>query len=99
MLHSSTSWSAAPLSAECSALASLVTKVNACVSHLEQFPVRVHDLPARPATSALKFFNTHQLMVKHFQSSVGLIDLLLLDKSKHKLYINTKHDTNLYIEI
>lgn len=45
-----------------SALAALVAKVNACVSHLEQFPVRVHDLPARPATSALKFFNTHQLM-------------------------------------
>lgn len=45
------------------ALAALVAKVNACVSHLEQFPVRVHDLPARPATSALKFFNTHQLMV------------------------------------
>ncbi|XP_034824158.1 E3 ubiquitin-protein ligase TRIP12 isoform X2 [Maniola hyperantus] len=44
------------------ALAALVSKVNACVSHLEQFPVRVHDLPARPATSALKFFNTHQLM-------------------------------------
>ncbi|XP_068628834.1 E3 ubiquitin-protein ligase TRIP12 [Battus philenor] len=43
-------------------LAALVGKVNACVSHLEQFPVRVHDLPARPATSALKFFNTHQLM-------------------------------------
>uniref|UniRef100_A0A2A4JZB4 E3 ubiquitin-protein ligase n=1 Tax=Heliothis virescens TaxID=7102 RepID=A0A2A4JZB4_HELVI len=46
----------------CAALAALVGKVNACVSHLEQFPVRVHDLPARPATSALKFFNTHQLM-------------------------------------
>ncbi|KAI5642256.1 E3 ubiquitin-protein ligase TRIP12 [Phthorimaea operculella] len=45
-----------------SALSALVGKVNACVSHLEQFPVRVHDLPARPATSALKFFNTHQLM-------------------------------------
>ncbi|CAK1548387.1 unnamed protein product [Leptosia nina] len=44
------------------ALSALVSKVNACVSHLEQFPVRVHDLPARPATSALKFFNTHQLM-------------------------------------
>ncbi|XP_050553477.1 E3 ubiquitin-protein ligase TRIP12 isoform X4 [Spodoptera frugiperda] len=44
------------------ALCALVGKVNACVSHLEQFPVRVHDLPARPATSALKFFNTHQLM-------------------------------------
>ncbi|CAH1643332.1 unnamed protein product [Spodoptera littoralis] len=44
------------------ALCALVGKVNACVSQLEQFPVRVHDLPARPATSALKFFNTHQLM-------------------------------------
>ncbi|XP_028164507.1 E3 ubiquitin-protein ligase TRIP12 isoform X3 [Ostrinia furnacalis] len=44
------------------AMGALVAKVNACVSHLEQFPVRVHDLPARPATSALKFFNTHQLM-------------------------------------
>ncbi|XP_022824637.1 E3 ubiquitin-protein ligase TRIP12 isoform X2 [Spodoptera litura] len=44
------------------ALSALVTKVNACVSQLEQFPVRVHDLPARPASSALKFFNTHQLM-------------------------------------
>ncbi|XP_048481765.1 E3 ubiquitin-protein ligase TRIP12 isoform X3 [Plutella xylostella] len=46
----------------CSALLSLVGKVNACVSQLEQFPVRVHDLPARPAASALKLFNTHQLM-------------------------------------
>ncbi|CAH0722778.1 unnamed protein product, partial [Brenthis ino] len=50
------------LSGGAGALAALVGKVNACVSHLEQFPVRVHDLPARPATSALKFFNTHQLM-------------------------------------
>ncbi|KAL4705000.1 hypothetical protein ACJJTC_009788 [Scirpophaga incertulas] len=49
-------------SVNATALAALVAKVNACVSHLEQFPVRVHDLPARPATSALKFFNTHQLM-------------------------------------
>lgn len=37
-----------------------------CVSQLEQFPVKVHDLPAssgagRGGTSALKFFNTHQL--------------------------------------
>ncbi|XP_045486330.1 E3 ubiquitin-protein ligase TRIP12 isoform X3 [Pieris rapae] len=49
------------------ALSALVSKVNACVSHLEQFPVRVHDLPARPATSALKFFNTHQLMIQPLQ--------------------------------
>lgn len=33
---------------------------------MEQFPVKVHDLPAgsgagRGGTSALKFFNTHQL--------------------------------------
>lgn len=56
------------------AMAALVAKVNACVSHLEQFPVRVHDLPARPATSALKFFNTHQLMVctyYYFSTTLG----------------------------
>ncbi|CAB0009110.1 unnamed protein product [Nesidiocoris tenuis] len=40
----------------------LVSKLNSCISQLEQFPVKVHDLPA-PAgsTTALKFFNTHQL--------------------------------------
>jgi len=44
----------------------LVNKLNACISQLEQFPVRVHDFvglgggSARGA-SALKFFNTHQL--------------------------------------
>ena len=46
----------------------LVTKLNGCISQLEQFPVKVHDLPAgaeggRGGTSALKFFNTHQLKV------------------------------------
>lgn len=42
----------------------LVSKLNSCISQLEQFPVKVHDLPA-PAgsTTALKFFNTHQLKV------------------------------------
>jgi E3 ubiquitin-protein ligase TRIP12 len=45
-------------------LTALVAKLNSCVSQLEQFPVKVHDLPA-PAgsTTALKFFNTHQLKV------------------------------------
>lgn len=47
-------------------MSALVTKLNGCVSQLEQFPVKVHDLPAtsgagRGGTSALKFFNTHQL--------------------------------------
>ncbi|KAL0280843.1 UNVERIFIED_CONTAM: hypothetical protein PYX00_002014 [Menopon gallinae] len=47
-------------------LSLLVSKLNNCVSQLEQFPVKVHDLPAgaggaRGGTSALKFFNTHQL--------------------------------------
>lgn len=46
-----------------------MSKLNNCVSQLEQFPVKVHDLPAgaggaRGGTSALKFFNTHQLKVK-----------------------------------
>ncbi|KAL1512943.1 hypothetical protein ABEB36_002442 [Hypothenemus hampei] len=47
-------------------MSALVSKLNGCVSQLEQFPVKVHDLPAnsgagRSGTSALKFFNTHQL--------------------------------------
>ena len=49
---------------EPSCLQTLVSKLNSCISQLEQFPVKVHDLPA-PAgsTTALKFFNTHQLKV------------------------------------
>ncbi|XP_014232904.2 E3 ubiquitin-protein ligase TRIP12 isoform X2 [Trichogramma pretiosum] len=48
------------------AFGALVSKVSSCASQLEQFPVKVHDLPAgsgvgRGGTSALKFFNTHQL--------------------------------------
>ena len=47
------------------ALSLLVSKLNNCLSQLEQLPVKVHDLPAgtRGGTSALKFFNTHQLKV------------------------------------
>ncbi|XP_013778614.1 E3 ubiquitin-protein ligase TRIP12-like isoform X4 [Limulus polyphemus] len=50
-----------------SPLSALVAKLNACVSQLEQFPVKVHDLPggggtgSSRGTSTLKFFNTHQL--------------------------------------
>lgn len=46
----------------------IIAKLNACVSHLEQFPVRVHDImpssgsgSVRGTSSALKFFHTHQL--------------------------------------
>lgn len=49
-------------------LETLIKKLNACVSQLEQFPVRVHDfvglgngLGQTRGASALKFFNTHQL--------------------------------------
>ena len=54
-------------------LLALTHKLSGCVNQLEQFPVRVHDLPApagtsgasggyfRSGTSALRFFNTHQL--------------------------------------
>ena len=47
-------------------LATLVAKLNACISQLEQFPVRVHDFVGlgngnTRGASALKFFNTHQL--------------------------------------
>ncbi|XP_073822012.1 E3 ubiquitin-protein ligase ctrip isoform X5 [Musca autumnalis] len=51
---------------DATAFAAFVAKLNACVTQLEQFPVKVHDFPAGPGggrsnTSALKFFNTHQL--------------------------------------
>jgi E3 ubiquitin-protein ligase TRIP12 len=54
------------------AFGALVAKLNSCVAQLEQFPVKVHDLPAgsgagRGGTSALKFFNTHQLKVSYFE--------------------------------
>jgi len=54
-------------------LSALTHKLSGCINQLEQFPVRVHDLPApagtsgasggyfRSGTSALRFFNTHQL--------------------------------------
>jgi len=47
-------------------LSTLVSKLNACISQLEQFPVRVHDFVglgngSTRGASALKFFNTHQL--------------------------------------
>uniref|UniRef100_A0A8D8MAI1 E3 ubiquitin-protein ligase n=1 Tax=Cacopsylla melanoneura TaxID=428564 RepID=A0A8D8MAI1_9HEMI len=43
-------------------LGALIAKLNGCVSQLEQLPVKVHDLPAGTgSTTALKFFNTHQL--------------------------------------
>jgi hypothetical protein len=54
------------------AMSALVAKLSGCVSQLEQFPVKVHDLPAGTGTgraggtSALKFFNTHQLKVCSF---------------------------------
>ncbi|XP_066267756.1 E3 ubiquitin-protein ligase TRIP12-like isoform X2 [Branchiostoma lanceolatum] len=48
------------------ALFPLVAKLNGCINQLEQFPVKVHDLPGGGAATgrgsqALKFFNTHQL--------------------------------------
>lgn len=49
------------------AFSAFAAKLNGCVTQLEQFPVKVHDFPAgvggRSNTSALKFFNTHQLKV------------------------------------
>jgi len=48
------------------ALSSLVAKLMACLHQLEQFQVKVHDLPGGGSGSsrggnALKFFTTHQL--------------------------------------
>ena len=55
-------------------LTMLVSKLNACVNHLEQFPIKMHaDMtggssggpysggPARSAGSTLRFFKTHHL--------------------------------------
>ena len=46
----------------------LLSKLMSCVNQLEQFPVKVHDLPGGGAggsrggaSSAIKFLNTHQL--------------------------------------
>ena len=44
----------------------LVSKLNACVNHLEQFPIKMFDAAAGPpgvrsAGSTLKFFKTHHL--------------------------------------
>uniref|UniRef100_A0A182HKI1 E3 ubiquitin-protein ligase n=1 Tax=Anopheles arabiensis TaxID=7173 RepID=A0A182HKI1_ANOAR len=54
-----------PAGMDGAAFSALVAKLNGCVTQLEQFPVKVHDFPAgvggRSNTSALKFFNTHQL--------------------------------------
>lgn len=48
-----------------SPLVNLIDKLNACISHLEQFPVKVHDVSSRSlsrrGTNALRFFNTHHL--------------------------------------
>ncbi|KAL5005223.1 hypothetical protein ScPMuIL_018679, partial [Solemya velum] len=48
------------------AMSALVSKLIGCLHQLEQFQVKVHDLPGGGATSgrganALRFFNTHQL--------------------------------------
>lgn len=45
---------------------SLVSKLHNCVNQLEQFAVKVHDVPssagdAAGSKNAIKFFNTHQL--------------------------------------
>lgn len=54
---------------EPTSFSAFVAKLNSCVTQLEQFPVKVHDFPGgmggRSNTSALKFFNTHQLKVKY----------------------------------
>merc|ERR1719186_823686 len=44
----------------------LVSKLNACVNHLEQFPIKMYDMASGPtgvrsAGSTLKFFKTHHL--------------------------------------
>ena len=43
-----------------------VQKLNACVNHLEQFPIKMHDMTSgssgvKSAGSTLRFFKTHHL--------------------------------------
>jgi len=43
-----------------------VSKLNACVTQVEQFPVKVHELPGGSSgslrgTNALRFFHSHQI--------------------------------------
>lgn len=43
-----------------------VQKMNACVNHLEQFPIKMHDMSSgasgvRSAGSTLRYFKTHHL--------------------------------------
>ena len=43
-----------------------VQKMNACLNHLEQFPIKMHDMTSgssgvRSAGSTLRFFKTHHL--------------------------------------
>lgn len=64
-------------------MSALVAKLNGCLSQLEQFPVKVHDFPAssggsRGGTSALKFFNTHQLKVNLTFTLIGFGSLITL---------------------
>ena len=44
----------------------LISKLNACVNHLEQIPIKMYDVASGPpgvnsARSTLKFFKTHHL--------------------------------------
>lgn len=75
------------------AFGALVSKLSSCVSQLEQFPVKVHDLPAgsgagRGGTSALKFFNTHQLkvLINFFSHSFHIFLVLLFNSNLNICY-------------
>ena len=51
------------------ALGKLVAKLIACLNQIEQFPVKVHELPGGPqgslrGSNALRFFHTHQIKVR-----------------------------------
>lgn len=72
ILQKEAEWLEAPglAAGSVAAFSALVAKLGGCIAQLEQFPVKVHDLPTGTSagrtggTSALKFFNTHQLKVR-----------------------------------
>jgi E3 ubiquitin-protein ligase TRIP12 len=59
-------------------LVPLLQKLHGCVSRVEQFAVRVYDMPGRRGSQALRFFNTHQI-------KVGVITILLAKVHKNTL--------------
>ena len=86
----------------------LISKLNACVNHLEQFPIKMYDVASGPpgvrsAGSTLKFFKTHHLSLdctslKSWKGGLVKIDPLALVRAIER-YLSGTIDSLLYIII